>query len=55
MKESEKTEKYLDPARELKKKMLEKMRLTVIIIGALGTVPQSLVKKTEGIRNANKN
>ena len=47
MKESEKIDKYLDLARELKK--LWNMTVTVvpIMVGALGTVPKGLEKRLE--------
>ena len=45
LKESEKMDKYLDLARELKK--LQNMKVTVIlfVVGALGTVPRGLEKR----------
>ena len=47
LKESEKNDKYLDLARELKK--LWKMKVTIIpiVIGALGTVTKGLVQGLE--------
>ena len=49
LKESEKKDKYLDLARELKK--LWNMRLTVvpIVIGVLGTITQGLLKGLEDL------
>ena len=46
LKESEKKDKYLDLARELKKKKLWNMKVTIIPIacGALGTDTKGLVK-----------
>ena len=44
LKESEKRDKYLDLARKLKKKLLNiKATVTLIVIGALGTVTKGLV------------
>ena len=39
LKESEKKDKYLDPARELKKLWNMKVTIIPIVIGAIGTVP----------------
>ena len=51
LKESEKKDKYLDRARELKKKKLWNMKVTVIpiVIGALGTVTKGLIKGVEDL------
>ena len=44
LKESEKKDKYLDLARELKKKLWNmKVTLVPIVIGALGTVTKGLL------------
>ena len=50
LKESEKKDKYLDLARELKKKLWN-MKVTVvqIVIGALGTVTKGLLKGLEDL------
>ena len=50
LKESEKKDKYLDLARELKKKLCN-MKVTVIpiIAGALGTVTKGLVQGLEDL------
>ena len=50
LKESEKKDKYLDLARELKK--LQNMKLTIvpIVIGALGTITKGLLKGLEDIK-----
>ena len=49
--ENEKRDKYLDLAREIKKKLWNK-KVTVIpiIIGALGTIPKTLVKGLEELK-----
>ena len=47
MKESEKKDKYLDLARELKKLWNLKVTFVPIVIGALGTVTQGLLKGLE--------
>ena len=47
LKESEKIDKYLDLARELKK--LWNVKVTIIVIGALGTVPKDLVLGLEDL------
>ena len=46
MKECEKKNKYVDLARELKKKQLWNMKVTIlpIVIGAFGTVTKGLLK-----------
>ena len=44
LKESEKTDKYLDFARELKKLWNMKVTFIAIVIDALGTVPKGLLK-----------
>ena len=49
-------DKYLDLARELKKKLRNMgVTLILIIIGALGTVPKGLEKRLRGIGNQRKN
>ena len=52
LKESEKKDKYLDLAKELKKKQNMKMTVIPILISALSTVPKGLVK---GLENLEKN
>ena len=47
LKESEKKDKYLDLARELKKLWNMKMTIIPIVIGALGTVTKGLLKGLE--------
>ncbi len=49
MKESEKKEKYLDLARELKKLWNMKVMIIPIVIGALGTVTKGLLKGQEDL------
>ena len=51
LKESEKKDKYLDLARELKKKKLWNMKVTIIriVIGAFGTVTKGLLKGLEDL------
>ena len=49
MKESEKRDKYLDLARELKKLWNMKMTVIPIVIGVLGTVTKGLVKELGGL------
>ena len=46
LKECEKKDKYLDLARELKKKKLWNMQVTImpVVIGAFGTVTKGLLK-----------
>ena len=44
LKESEKKDKYLDLARELKKLWNMKVTIVPIVIGALGTVTKGLLK-----------
>ena len=44
LKESEKKDKYLDLARELKKLWNMKVRIVPIVIGALGTITKGLLK-----------
>ena len=44
MKENEKMDKYLDLARELKKLWNMNVKVILIVVGALGTVPKSLEK-----------
>ena len=48
---SEKRDEYLDLARELKKKKLWHMKVTVIpvVIDALGTIAKELVKELEDL------
>ena len=50
LKKSEKNDKYLDLARELKKKRWN-MRVTIIpiVIGAFGRVPKGLLKGLEDL------
>ena len=43
LKESEKKDKYIDPARELKKLWNMKVTVILIVTGALGTVAKELV------------
>ena len=47
LKESEKKDKYLDLARELKKLWNMKVRIVPIVIGALGTITKGLLKGLE--------
>ena len=47
IKGSEKRDKCLDLARELKKRRNMKVTLIPIVIGALGTIPKGLVKRLE--------
>ena len=47
-------DKYLDLAKEQKKLWNMKATVIPIVIGALGSVPKDLVKKTEGIGNHQK-
>ena len=48
MKENEKIDKYLDLARELKKKLWNmRVKGIPIVVGALGTVPKNLEKRLE--------
>ena len=49
MKESEKKEKYLDLARELKKLRNMKVTFISIVIGALGAVTERLIKGLEDL------
>ena len=49
LKESEKKNKYLDLARELKKLWNMKVTFILIIIGALGTVTKGLIKGLEDL------
>ena len=50
LKESEKRDKYLDLARELKKKLWNmKVTIVPIVIGALGTVTKGLLKGLEDL------
>ena len=51
LKESEKTDKYLDLVRQLKKKLWN-MKVTVIpiVIGALGTITKRLVQGLEDLK-----
>ena len=46
--ESEKKDKYLDLARELKKLWNMKVTIVPIVIGALGTITKGLLKGLEG-------
>ena len=45
LKESEKKDKYLDLAKELKKLWNMKMTIIPIVIGAFGTVTKGLLKR----------
>ena len=47
LKESEKRDKYIDLARELKKTMNIKVAVMPVVIGAHGTIPKVLVKGLE--------
>ena len=47
LKESEKNEKYLDLARELKKLWIMQVTIIPIVIGAFGTVTKGLLKGLE--------
>ena len=47
IKESEKRDKYLDLARELKN--LWKVMVISVVIGALGTIPKGLIKRLEDL------
>ena len=51
LKESKKRDKYIDLARELKKKLWN-MKVTVIqiVIGALGTVSKEVIKGLEDMK-----
>ena len=49
LKESEKKDKYLDLARELKKLWNIKVTIVPIVIGALGTVSKGLLKGLEDL------
>ena len=49
LKESEKKDKYLDLARELKKLWNMKVTIVPIVIGALGTITKGLLKDTEDL------
>ena len=49
MKENEKIDKYLDFARELKKKWNMRAKVIPIAVGALGTVPKGLERGLENI------
>ena len=49
LKENEKKEKYLDLARELKKLWNMKVTIVPIVIGALGTVTEGLLKGLEDL------
>ena len=55
LKENEKMDKYLDLARELKKLLNMSVKVIPIVVGALGTVPINLEKKTGGSGNQRKN
>ena len=45
LKESEKRDKYLDLARELKQLRNMKVMVIPVVIDALGTIPKGLIKK----------
>ena len=47
MKEWEKKDKYLDLAKELKKRWNMKMTIVPIVIGAFGTITKGLLKGLE--------
>ena len=47
LKESEKKDKYLDLARELKKQWNLKVMIVSTVIGALGTITKGLLKDLE--------
>ena len=47
IKESKKRDMYLDLARELKKRWNMKVTVLLIVIGALRTIPKSLVGELE--------
>ena len=49
LKESEKKDKYLDLARELKKLWNMKVTIVPIVIGALGTITEGLLKSLEDL------
>ena len=49
MKENEKKDKYLDLARELKKLWNMKVTIIQIVIGALGSVTEGLIKGLENL------
>ena len=49
LKESEKKDKYLDLARELKKLWNMKVTIVPVVIGALGTVTKGLLKGLEDL------
>ena len=49
VKESEKKDKYLDLARELKKQWNMKVTIIPIVIGALGSVTERLLKGLEDL------
>ena len=50
LKESEKKDKYLDLARELKKLWNMKVTIVPIVIGALGTITKGLLKGLEVLK-----
>ena len=50
LKESEKKDKYLDLARELKKLWNVKVKTVPIVIGALGTITKGLLKGLEDLK-----
>ena len=50
LKESEKKDKYLDLARELKKLWNMKVTIVLIVIGALGTITKVLLKGLEDLK-----
>ena len=49
LKESEKKDKYLDLAREIKKQLNMKVTIVPIVIGALGTITKGLLKSLEDL------
>ena len=50
LKESEKRDKYIDLARELKKLLNMKITVRPIVIGALRTIPEGLVKGLKDLK-----
>ena len=50
LKESEKKDKYIDLARELKKLWNIKVAIIPIVIGALGTITKGLIQGLEGLQ-----
>ena len=54
IKESEKSDKYLDLARELRKLLNIRVTVIPIVIGALGTIPKGLEKDWKGWKSTNR-